>query len=826
MIAETIFGVPKIENREYKYARAEYDQIATTSDASQPTKFRFSTPITVDTGKEYALVIMFDGSETFSLWTSKVGDFLINTKKISSGPSGKLVGKYFDYTNSPQNFNANNEVSAALVQNQYQSNWNALNDTDLKFKVYCARYAHGGFPVTSNSSISSNTQIILSPVIQESDDDNYAYVYPASCIELIIFSQENSIKEKFVGGQWAYQNTISWPGGRANNASSIKVSVNGSDRVTANSNYPNGAAFSWRGIYTSLGLSNQSNDSPYVVLRNGANVDVRRVISIVSNTIIQVEEPVSFINSAAEFMITPVGKVDSFNKSAPFGDFMSIVILSNSSANGSIRFVNNSISSLTVTNAGNAYSNSDVLYVVGYEDIAGKVEGGYRAVANITTNGNGAIQNVYFSNIGAGFVNANDYGVVISSAVNATPSNTSSGSGAVFSIDVGSSIYTELRSNHFANCRVADFAISEIIPYFDLTHPAGTSYDVSMRSQYYIVNDEETASQRVSYVSANVAELTVPIEFFVKNPFPTSKVPSYVSRSNEFVILYANGSPNDRVGVGAFSNVIQMVVNTTSNSDFLAVTVDSEPTISVSSHLINNSYVNEHTDQGSAWTRDITTKVNFARSAEDIITYLTAYRPANTDIQVFARLYNSTDSDYFEDKDWTRLEQDFTANLVSSGNSPSDFVELTYVLPTSPNTDFQANGTATLTISSANVIGAGSFFSTEIQAGDLVRIRNPLFVEAYQIDVVNAVTNATHMVLNNPISNVNFTGSGLLVDRIRTYKHQSFKNHLNSNVARYYNAGMAPIDTYDTYQTKLILLSDRPNLIPRVDDIRSVGVSA
>jgi hypothetical protein len=248
--------------------------------------------------------------------------------------------------------------------------------------------------------------------------------------------------------------------------------------------------------------------------------------------------------------------------------------------------------------------------------------------------------------------------------------------------------------------------------------------------------------------------------------------------------------------------------------------------MSLSAYIVNNDYTNEHTDQGNAWARQITTKINFARLAEDLQVYLTAYKPANTDVIVYARMFNSTDSDAFEDKDWTYLGKDYTANLISSSTDSGDFLELTYSPQAFPNTDLRSNGTATCTISNSTVTGTNTAFTTNFVSGDLIKLSNPLFANTYMIDVVNAVTNSTSLILNNLVSNVNFATSGMVIDRIRTYKHQVFNYLLNSNVARYYNSSMVPFDGYDTVQIKAVMLADRPNLIPRVDDIRSIGVSA
>lgn len=769
---------------------------------------------------------MFDGSEQFQLWSTKVGEFLIDTKKISSGPSGKYIGKLFDYSNTPQNFDSQGQITSA-TSGSYQAQLTPLNDVDLKFKVYCARYATNGFAISSNTAIPGNTQVIHSPVLKDPDANNDVYLYPSSCLEMVVFSQTDSIKEKFVGGQWAYQNTIPYPGGYYNGASSIKVSCTGNDRVTANTQYPNGASFSWRDIYPTVGLTTNGNDSPFIVLKDSTGVDIRGVVAVVSNTVLQVDEPVTFVNTAAEFLVTPVGRVDSFNKGSPFGHFQSIVVLTDSSANSTIRFVNNAVETVNVVAGGTGYSNSDVLYITGFENVSNKVIGGYNAVANISTNSTGGITALHFSNLGCGFVYSDNTKPVITSAANATPTtNTSSGSGANLVITIGSTIKTEDRNNVFAKCQIVNFALSDVMPYFDIDNPSGTSFDVKMKCSYYLLNDPSVYGELTYFLADDPDEMTIPINLFVRNQFTSTKVPAFVSRSNEFITPYANGKANDITSPGLTSNVMTMVLNTTSNSDFTCVTVNSIPSLSLSTYIVNNDWTGEYTDQGNAWARHLTTKINFARPAEDVLVYTSAYKSAETDMKVFARVFNSTDSEYFEDKDWTLLREDFTANLQSSATNQDDWIELSYRLPAYPESDFTSNGTATCVISNNQVTGSGTAFSTNFAAGDLIKLSNPIFANSYVIDVVNSVSNNTLLILNNLISNVNFATTGLKIERIRDLKHQAFCNILNSNVSRYYNEAMVPFDTFDTVQVKVVFLADRPNHVPRIDDVRAIAASA
>src|ERR1700733_14849855 len=71
-LAETIYGVPQITANTYnQYARLEYNAIVTTSDASVPSTFVFTTPVKVVTGALYAILLSYDGNETFVPWTAE-----------------------------------------------------------------------------------------------------------------------------------------------------------------------------------------------------------------------------------------------------------------------------------------------------------------------------------------------------------------------------------------------------------------------------------------------------------------------------------------------------------------------------------------------------------------------------------------------------------------------------------------------------------------------------------------------------------------------------------------------------------------------------------
>jgi hypothetical protein len=79
--------------------------------------------------------------------------------------------------------------------------------------------------------------------------------------------------------------------------------------------------------------------------------------------------------------------------------------------------------------------------------------------------------------------------------------------------------------------------------------------------------------------------------------------------------------------------------------------------------------------------------------------------------------------------------------------------------------------------------------------------------------------------LDDKTSNASLLGASLSMEKI-AYKNQAFRNINNDNVVRYYNSSMHVYDGYDTFAIKIVMLSSSSAIIPEIEDIRSVGVSA
>ena len=821
-IAETMYGVPRITRQSGIFtleglAKVTYRDIFTSSDASLLTKFWFPQPVLVDTDKEYAIIWMYDYSDQFVLWTSKQGDILVGTQnEISPGPSGRYIGTYFDFTNL---FVSDDETDL----DQYLKNWRPQYDTDLKFSVYVARYAHDGYVVGANSSIEPS-------IIRQRRTANTTYTSSSSestirfgSYEFVSYEQEKSVKYSFVGGQNIFQNTFSYPGGFQNNRTTHTVSVtSGSNIVTAASNLPNGQPFNWSNIFTANSVQKR------VVFKSGNNYNIRNILSIVSNTQARVNEPFTFTNTTTEFLITPVGIVSGFEKNSPFGISESFVLIANSTANSTVRFVNNTIENIAVSVGGSGYSNSDILYVNGYEDLSPKINGGYRAIANISTNSTGGITTLYLSNAGCGFVNTLAMSIVIanSSSGNVT-SNTSAGSGATFTYSIGATLKTELTPNIFKGCKIRNIDIGEFLPYLEVKNPPGSDYVAKIEMPYYKISSNATYSNNEYYISNNSGNNLITVTMYATNHTESMEyTPILPSKSNEYVIKYPNGNANDKISnADSFTSLsFKLIVNSVSNSDFTCTMFKGMPSVSFSKYIVNNDYTNEHTDSGNAWSKHITKIFKFERPSEDLKVYLTAYNPSNCDIKVFARVYKNEDSDAFDDKNWTLLEQKNTSDRSSKADT-SDYVELEYGFYQYPQNRTILNGVVTTQLSNSTITGSATTFQSSLNVGSIILLRQELFPQNHVVAVVNSVTNNTSLILTEPISNNSLVAEGMKLELINE-PHQAFNNIQKDNVARYYNSSFTSFNGIDSVAVKVVFLSDTPHRVPRIDDLKVVGVSA
>lgn len=247
--------------------------------------------------------------------------------------------------------------------------------------------------------------------------------------------------------------------------------------------------------------------------------------------------------------------------------------------------------------------------------------------------------------------------------------------------------------------------------------------------------------------------------------------------------------------------------------------------IFVTRYEINNSAVGESGPSGNALSKYVSKRVVLAdgQDAEDLRVYLSAYKPANTNIFVYGKFHNNVDSEPFDDKSWSLLELVTDKGLLSNPYNRDDIIELEYKVPYyQPGT--AVDGLYTTENGNNVILGVGATVNTNISVNDVVRVYQPNFPNNHIISVVTAA-NTSSLTIADSISNTSMVSTGLKIEKIID-KNSAFINIQNSNIIRYYNSTYAALDGYKNFSIKIVLLSDTDHRVPHVNDLRAIAVSA
>lgn len=414
------------------------------------------------------------------------------------------------------------------------------------------------------------------------------------------------------------------------------------------------------------------------------------------------------------------------------------------------------------------------------------------------------VARAYISNNGRLVSNSDNFLVLADSTANSTLRFTNN------SILIGENSGTTI-----ANAYFNDILVHSTEPHVYVHVPPKTSINSNQIFTY-------TSTDNLNG-SLSAGEMNVPIKMYEAQNLEFGQPIMLMSRSNEVALRSWDSTQK------SLSSRLNFRI--TASNDYSSPVIDYNATdVFFTRYIINNDSTNEHTKFGNAYSKHITKKISFAegRQAEDVLVYLQAYKPAYTDIKVYAKLYNSEDSDYYDDKDWSLLTETSGARNSDIARL-NDLIEYTYELPDTPTTASTLAGVINIVGDSDQITGTGTDFSSNLQAGDLIKIYSTLFPEEkYIVASVYSVESATGLTLSAPLpqADVSAIGTfGLKIDKL-LYKHQAFKNKRNSNTARYYNSSMTIFDKYDSFSVKIVLLSENQFIIPRVSNIRAIGVSA
>ena len=138
------------------------------------------------------------------------------------------------------------------------------------------------------------------------------------------------------------------------------------------------------------------------------------------------------------------------------------------------------------------------------------------------------------------------------------------------------------------------------------------------------------------------------------------------------------------VVVGAVNSTFELTLESSTDGVASSPMIDHEASSLIAyEYLINNDATGEETNNGNALAKYVSKPVSLASGmdAEELRVYLSAYRPTQTDIKVYAKFVSETDSRSPIDIGWTELSLKAETNEYSSSSDREDLRELEFGIP-------------------------------------------------------------------------------------------------------------------------------------------------
>jgi hypothetical protein len=168
----------------------------------------------------------------------------------------------------------------------------------------------------------------------------------------------------------------------------------------------------------------------------------------------------------------------------------------------------------------------------------------------------------------------------------------------------------------------------------------------------------------------------------------------YEYRDYERVVRsYSNEVKNGTYGT---KGTATFEIDLNSYTSYLSPVVDLQTkNINYTQNIINNDETNEWSRYGNGRSKYISKTVLLDSESEDLLVYVTGYRPVGTNIKVYGKFLNSVaDPGSFDTKVWTELSpMNDTGLLFGSPKNLEDYKEYVYGVPVSAA---QPSGNTTL----------------------------------------------------------------------------------------------------------------------------------
>lgn len=342
------------------------------------------------------------------------------------------------------------------------------------------------------------------------------------------------------------------------------------------------------------------------------------------------------------------------------------------------------------------------------------------------------------------------------------------------------------------------------------------SVDVVMNSVQPVVYDTAVQGTNINY-SANVLA-----KDYSNVPIPNISVSQTNYFTNNEIVV---ASKTNEINRASSNKSVQFYADLMTTSNLLTPSIDANHISLLSrSNIIGPDSTSEYTNDGSALAKSISKVVTLAdgMDAEDLNVYLTAYKPANTQIEVYAKVLNSSDYDIFDNKKWTLLQQVSNTQLYSDTTNQQDYNEYQYTIPTDPTS---VTTTDLITTNNSTVIKtttSTAVWSQVFSNGQQVVLYSDVGNATYEVHTISTVDSNSQITFTSPVSFSNTTSA---VIGSLTYPQAAYKNSQNYNIVRYYGSDGVPHDSFKQYAIKIVMLSPNTACVPKISNMRTLALS-
>jgi hypothetical protein len=791
-IRETVNGYPSSKIVPYGSVVLYPTAVTLSQDGTNATAFDFITPVLLRTNEQYALVVVpVGGNPYYNVWVGALNSVDISTKTpiYTNNQLGSLFVSSNDLNFTPIQ-NESMKYNLYVASFKYQSATAVFKNPAVD--SFMINYNTGGFSrgeqlVVSNNvlnisslTISGSNTFTSGEIVFQPGGNNAANLTQATAYGTVLFANTTAVVMGNTYGTFLSSDANNTVRGNSSNlVSSVPTFANQTVVTTSACNVitvPNANS----ALLTDFANGNYI----YIATSTRSQTSVKQItaVSPASRTL-TLNGPMEFTETDA---IIGRVKADANLK----GNFDTIT-----------PGYNGILSMYSVTsNASQNFASSEGQYLIG---TASGSSAQINKIMNLKYESmTSQISNIYpnQSEIAWGF-----RGIDLNSNYDSSPIPIDNESPYEF-IDTTRQLFS--RSSEFANLSgnsslsisaTFNTANTKVSPYIDVVRRMATMTD------NVICKTSDLAGYIISYSNTNGNFYEGDI---IQQSNSTVTANATVFSCNTSTIYLVNVSSSNTSSIAKFNMSNSVIYNATRavNSNITGVSIFSE--IGGVSQKFASRYISKNVVLAEQ------------QDAEDMVCYITGYRPIGTNFRVYGKFLAGADYDNLLNKHWSYMPELSDPALTSSLVNKDDFVELIYDLPTSQmviGSNASVNTTsANVTVSSTSGFAAGNY----VYVSANVTTSNTI---GFNVRQVIAVPNSTVLVVSSNLSIVSANATVGVIPGLQS-QFGAFRYANNNNIIRYTTPDDGIFETFKTFATKIVLVSNTSHVIPRMADMRCLAL--